>query len=143
MGFIDGWSRGKGKKKTVTYSSAPFYYLSGNFVDDLQWLLCHKCGYDVQRFIGLIPDRDRYEVFPNVSTPLDLDHFKAGIKKRLKWTLWWGKKTFPHTKKLKNKFMDQAVKAYKKKYPYVPHTEKQLKGLINGYRRYDKRYRDY
>lgn len=134
---------GKGKKDFKAFSGMPFGFISNGFVDTPYSLLCYECDSTVKRMIGYIPEIYNSDYFPQVSsTGVDIDDFFDSLKskKKTKWQIRYKKKTVPHTKVLKAKFMNEAVKAYKKKFPECPHTESKLKRLINGYKLYDKLY---
>lgn len=136
---INGFTVGK-SRKVNTFSSMPFSYISGTFSRSHPRLLCAKCTNDVYRFIGHIPEMHDSDIFPQVTTSLDLDDLKNGLKKKAKWTIHYKGKTYPHSIRLKRKLLTEAVFAYKKQHPETPHTVKQLFRLLNGWKAYENRY---
>lgn len=143
---IKGFKLGKRKKIGMTFSSLPFSFISGTFVDTPYSLLCYKCTNFVKRSIGFIPELYDDKYFPQVSAPfitlgdgkIDWDAFES--KKKTKWTIRFQGKEYPHTKHLKNEFLHNGVIKYKREFPECPHNEEKLKRLVNGHKLYDKLY---
>lgn len=143
---IKGFKIGKRKNSGMTFSSLPFSFISGTFVDTPYSLLCYKCTNFVKRSIGFIPEIYDDKYFPQVSAPfitlddgkIDWDSFKA--KKKTKWTIRFQGKEIPHTKQLKKELMMKGIMKYKKDFPECPHNIEKLYRLLNGHALYDKMY---
>jgi hypothetical protein len=135
---IKGMKMGKSKINN-SLASLPFSFISGMFVDDPYNLLCDNCTNFIKRSIGIIPERWDSKWFPQMSTPLSFDT-SGKRKEKVKWTIRYKKKDYPHTKQLQSKFMDEGVKAYLKEFPECPHSITKLKRLLNGYKLYEKLY---
>ena len=139
---IKGFKLGKGKKAPLTMSSLPFSFISGTFVDTPYSLLCYKCTNFVKRSIGFIPELWDSKYFPQVSAPLDLDELKKpkSEQKKTMWTIRYRGEETPHTKKKKDRMMNEGVIQYKHDFPECPHNQAKLKRLVNGHALYDKLY---
>ena len=137
---IKGMKLGKSKVNN-NFSSLPFSFISGMFVDDPYSLLCYKCTSFIKRSIGIIPEKWDSKTFPQMSTPLlTNDKGEHDFNKKSKWTIRYKGKEYPHTKQLQNEFMDQGVREYIKQYPECPHNEEKLKRLLTSYKLYEKMY---
>jgi len=144
---IKGFQVGK-KEKGVdanTFSSLPFGFMSGTFVDTPYSLLCHECVSFVKRSCGKIPEIWDSKYFPQVSAPfptlengkIDFDNFG---KKKTKWTIRFMGQSVPHTKALKERMMNLGVTKYKRDFPECPHSKAMLKKLVNSHKLYDRMY---
>lgn len=133
--FIDGFQWSKKMKGSMSWSAIPIQIMSPLFIHEPFHILCHKCKNDVYRFMGMIPDKHDHEVFPSKTTmmPEGADVGDWIMSKTKDWTTTYKKIQEPYNKKKYMKYLKEACKAYKKKYPYIPYTEKKLLDVVEKY----------